>query len=290
MITTGTIIALLSTVIAMALAAKCSLPAPGVCGIRALKEIEEPFYPWTAVLIVQPQWNGPIVAICGGTLISDRFVLTPAHCFENLPGYVTFKIRLGGWNITSERACDAELCAGRIIDVAIVSHVIHQDFNSSHIQHDIAMIKLARPVTFTNFISPICLPWSESHMNPLESGRILRVVGWNIVEENYIPNVTDFIGDRHQNSMEVRTVSDEECDFDFQSTSEICTEQVDENNLQRVDFARSLVTQERDDYWYQHGHGVWEFGNPKQHESDIFTRITHYLDWIRENLNGAGPC
>lgn len=127
-------------------------------------------------------------------------------------------------------------------------------------------------------------------MNPLVSDRTLRVVGWNIVEENYVPNVTDFIGDRHQTSMEVRTVSDEDCDFDFQSTSEICTEQVDENNLQRVDFARSLVTRELDGYWYQHGHGVWEFGNSKQHESDIFTRITHYMDWIQQNLNGAGPC
>lgn len=249
-------------------------------------------YPWMAVLIAQPRKNGSIVAICGGSLVSDRFILTAAHCFNILPDHNMFKVRLGGWNITTDRSCDDRICSGRIVDYAIERVFVHQDFNSSNIHYDIALIKLAKSVAFTDFVSPICIAESISCKIPQDAEKIFRAVGWNIVEVEYVANLTDFIGDRHQFSIEMYSVYRNSCDYVFWPTLEICTKRVNKTNDQFVDFGRSLISKENDGYWFLYGYGVWEFGNPDAmpYESDIFTRIACYRDWIKSILKNSTTC
>nr|XP_019556420.2 CLIP domain-containing serine protease 2-like [Aedes albopictus] len=290
MIDISAIFVILSFVIGYTHASKCVLPEPGVCGVLPLKSDETDLantaFPWMAVLIAQPQQNGPIVAICGGSLISDVLVLTAAHCFNILPDFSMLKVRLGGWNITTERSCNDRLCDGRIIDVAIETAFIHenfyQDFNSTNIHHDVALIKLVKRVNFTDFITPICMAESNSCTVPEDLKKFYRVVGWNILGKDYVANLTDFVGDRQQYSISTRSTHGTDCDYIFQPTIEICTKQVDNSENQYVDFGRSLISKESDGYWYLYGHGVWEFGNPDAmpYESDIFTRIACYRSWI----------
>merc|ERR1719369_1858482 len=108
-------------------------------------ETEVNEYPWQ-VALVSPNGRSPF---CGGTLISDRHVVTAAHCTVNsasTPDGV--RVLLG-----EHKTDDANQ-----IKVEVAS--INDDplYNTQTFSNDISILTLKEPVTFTTAIRPICLP------------------------------------------------------------------------------------------------------------------------------------
>lgn len=118
---------------------------------------------------------------------------------DQLERSVTLKqVRLGEYDLTKEEDCIQELngnvdCADPPVDIPIAEIIPHPQYNpnnpSKH--HDIALLKLARKVNFTDFIQPICLPLLEYDLG-LVAGDEQVVCGWgktDLFKQQYNRNI-----------------------------------------------------------------------------------------------------
>jgi len=130
---------------------------------------------------------------CGGVLITDRHVLTAAHCIYKKNKEDIF-VRLGEYNTHM-------LNETRARDFRIANMVLHIDYNPQNYDNDIAIVRIDRATIFNTYIWPVCMPpvnedWSDRnaivtgwgtqkfggpHSNILmEVGRILKYISFYI--------------------------------------------------------------------------------------------------------------
>ncbi|XP_059480981.1 venom protease-like [Neocloeon triangulifer] len=110
--------------------------------------------------------------LCCGSLISERFVLTAAHCIEK---EVPIVVRLGDldWNSDDDGARPKEFGVSKV-------H-LHPKFDSwPKLRHDIGLVELKTAVPFNWLMQPACLPSPEETLEG--SNQDLIVTGWGDTE------------------------------------------------------------------------------------------------------------
>jgi secreted trypsin-like serine protease len=139
-------------------------------------------------LIQYKKPNNVIKAHCGGSLITNRYVLTAAHCDRKVPkSWKLSQVRLGEYNQETNPDCfdyvNERVCADPYIEVAITNIVVHNEYNPdlTNQPNDIALLRMARDVTFTDWVKPICLP--EATLRTIDfAGHELEVAGFGKTE------------------------------------------------------------------------------------------------------------
>ncbi|XP_055636345.1 CLIP domain-containing serine protease B4-like [Toxorhynchites rutilus septentrionalis] len=142
-------------------------------------------FPWTA-LIQYSKPDGRTGFHCGASLINSRYVLTAAHCIKAIPkGWEVLGIRLGEYDLFNDgKDCIDGVCADVPVDVAIEQIIVHEEYNlrTPGQYNDIALIRLARNVSFSTYIKPICLPVDSAERFRDIVGTVASAAGWGRTE------------------------------------------------------------------------------------------------------------
>jgi hypothetical protein len=160
------------------------LPKAPECGA----ELQTRFYGYGTTIfennfLVLLQYGNPNQTLgvhCGGSLINNKYVLTAAHCLEEIDSSSNlFSVRLG------EHNCDPfheEVCMQQVQDIEVAEKIPHPKYTkeANNSFHDIALLRLKQKVEFSPYVQPICLPLEKHLWNKDYSGKHLVTAGWGI--------------------------------------------------------------------------------------------------------------
>lgn len=102
---------------------------------------------------------------CGGSLISELYVLTAGHCLKSQNGPIKY-VRLGDLII------DTDFDDAKPKEYEIIEIIENPKYSRASKYHDIALLKLNETVIFNAYIRPLCLPSAQL------DGERLIATGW----------------------------------------------------------------------------------------------------------------
>ncbi|XP_029028892.1 coagulation factor IXb [Betta splendens] len=135
--------------------------------------------PWQVTLMAYSANYGKVMHFCGGSLLSELWVITAAHCLFRQNKRISntdFFVRLGELDLNEEEGPER--------DYLVEQLHIHRSYNymKSQYNHDIALLKLANPVELSHHRRPICLGPSQFTERVLMQSSSSLVSGWGALK------------------------------------------------------------------------------------------------------------
>ncbi|XP_055003963.1 ST14 transmembrane serine protease matriptase a [Boleophthalmus pectinirostris] len=136
------------------------------------QDAEQGEFPWQVSLHVKNYGH-----VCGASVIHPRWLVTAAHCVQD-DGKTRFS-QPGTWE--AYLGLHTQRQTGSMVVKKTLKQIIpHPYYNHYTFDNDIALMELDSPVTFSDYIKPICLP-SPQHVFP--TGSNVWITGWGATRE-----------------------------------------------------------------------------------------------------------
>ncbi|XP_063145767.1 prothrombin isoform X1 [Candoia aspera] len=245
--------------------------------------------PWQVMLFKKK----PQELVCGASLISSRWVLTAAHCIFYPPwdkNYTTddLLVRIGKHNRKRYEQ-------GKEKIVFLDKIITHPKYNwMSNLDRDIALLRLAKPVPFSDYVHPVCLPTKEVVQSLLLTGYKGRVTGWGNLFDTWGPGSPALPDVLQQVNLPI--VSREICkaSTNIKITDNMFCAGYSPEESKRGDacegdsggpFVMKHPTEER---WYQAGIVSWGEGCDRDGKYGFYTHLFRLKKWLQKTIEKYG--
>uniref|UniRef100_T1GQQ3 Phenoloxidase-activating factor 2 n=1 Tax=Megaselia scalaris TaxID=36166 RepID=T1GQQ3_MEGSC len=236
---------------------------PKITGERTAEPDE---WPWMVAITRK----GYPAAWCGGALITDRHILTAAHCIDKFK-VADLEIRLGEYNFKQSNET-------RSRDFRIAAMVTHVDYNPLNYENDIALIRIEKPTIFNSYVWPACMPPLGAEWESMTA----IVLGWG----------TQHFGGPFSNILK-------EVDIPIWKLSkcrEVFVERINDNMICagreeggadscQGDSGGPLLIQLPNRRWVVVGVVSWGIRCGEKNRPGLYTRVDKYIQWIIDNSN-----
>lgn len=116
--------------------------------------------------------------ICGGTILNPTTILTASHCYPEAESQINQEIKEGLNNIWVVAGA-MKLSDTNVQAVKTAKLIKHPKYDPAKTNNDVAILKLATPLTFNDKVQPACLPAAD--FKPEAKGAKAVVSGWGKV-------------------------------------------------------------------------------------------------------------
>ncbi|XP_034717098.1 testisin isoform X2 [Etheostoma cragini] len=211
--------------------------------------------------------------ICGGTLISDQWVLTAADCIilNSISPWILYfgRVTQSGPN-THE------------VSSTVSQIIIHPDYNNVPYNNDIALMKLRSPVNFTDYIRPVCLASKSSQFH---NRTPCWATGWGRLGKDEPQAAFDSLQE-----VQIPVIGEKQCNFTYQKHSKITDKMIcagQENKGACQGDSGGPLQCKQSSMWIQAG--ITSFGIPCALAGfpEVYARVSEFQTWITDQVAGA---